>query len=86
LLNISIHVTQIHFYYHLFYRGVKLNVMREKEGKKKAKFITIRDFENEELWREFKAYAVKRGLKIAQALEEAIKLWIEEQKKKERSS
>jgi len=54
--------------------------------RKKRKGISVKDFENEELWREFKAYAVKRGLKIAQALEEAIKLWIEEQKKKERSS
>ena len=51
--------------------------------KKKRKGISVKDFENEALWREFKAYAVKRGLKIAQALEEALKLWIEEQKKKE---
>jgi len=52
--------------------------------KKKGKFIAVKDFENEELWREFKAYAIKRGFKIAQALEEALKLWIGEQKKKEK--
>ena len=54
--------------------------------KKKRKGISVKDFENEDLWREFKAYAVKRGLKIAQALEEALKLWIEEQKKREREN
>ena len=54
--------------------------------KKKRKGISVKDFQNEALWREFKAYAVKRGLKIAQALEEALKLWIEEQKKKEEES
>ena len=54
--------------------------------KRKRKGISVKDFENEELWREFKAFAVKRGLKIAQALEEALKLWIEEQKKKEKES
>jgi len=57
----------------------------EAQKKKKRKGISVKDFENEDLWREFKAYAVKRGLKIAQALEEALKLWIEEQKKKEKS-
>ncbi|NPB03704.1 MAG: hypothetical protein GXO39_04745 [Thermotogae bacterium] len=61
--------------------------MEEKgEKRKKGQYLTIRDFENKGLWREFKAYAVKRGLKIAQALEEALKLWIEEQKKREEES
>ena len=64
---------------------LKIRVMKESQGRKKGKFIAVKGFENEDLWREFKAYAVKRGLKIAQALEEALKLWIEEQKKKEES-
>jgi len=54
--------------------------------KRKRKGISVKNFENEKLWREFKAFAVKRSLKIAQALEEALKLWIEEQKKKEKES
>jgi len=58
--------------------------MKEGQKRKKGKFIAVKDFQNENLWREFKAYAVKRGLK-AQALEEALKLWIEEQKKREKS-
>jgi len=70
----------------MFYGGAKIKAMQEKEKKgKKGQYLTIRDFENKELWREFKAFAVKRGLKIAKALEEALKLWIEEQKKKEES-
>ena len=69
----------------MFYKEVKIKVMEDKE-RKKGKYLTIRDFENKDLWREFKAYAVKRGLKIAQALEEALKLWIEEQKKRERGN
>ena len=60
--------------------------MDKAQERKKGKFIAVKDFENEDLWREFKAYAVKRGLKIAQALEEALKLWIEEQKRKEKES
>ena len=65
---------------------LKIRVMKESQGEKKGKFVAVKDFQNEALWREFKAYAVKRGLKIAQALEEALKLWIEEQKKKEEES
>ena len=35
------------------------------------------------LWKEFRSYVVREGKKTAQALEEALKLWIGEQKKKE---
>ena len=39
---------------------------------------------NKNLWKEFRGLAVKEGKKTAQALEEALKLWIEEQKKREK--
>jgi len=47
----------------------------------KGKTIAVKDFENEELWLEFKSIVVKKKMKIAQALEEAIKMWIDRERR-----
>lgn len=46
----------------------------------KGKTIAVKDFENEELWLEFKSIVVKKKMKIAQALEEAIRMWIDRER------
>ncbi len=50
--------------------------MQQTAGKKR-KGISVKDFDNEELWLEFKALVVKKKMKIAEALEEAIRMWID---------
>ena len=55
----------------------------QQATKKKRKGISVKDFDNEELWLEFKALVVKKKMKIAQALEEAIRMWIDREKEKE---
>ena len=52
----------------------------QQTASKKRKGISVKDFDNEELWLEFKALVVKKKMKIAQALEEAIKMWIDRER------
>ncbi len=47
---------------------------------RKRKGISVKDFDNEELWLEFKALVVKKRMKIAEALEQAIKMWVQKEK------
>jgi len=49
---------------------------------KRGKTIAVKDFGSEELWLEFKALVVKKKMKIAEALEEAIRMWIDREKEK----
>ncbi len=51
--------------------------MMNKRSNAKGKTIAVKDFNNEELWLEFKALVVKKKMKIAEALEEAIRMWID---------
>ncbi len=53
--------------------------MQQTAGKKR-KGISVKDFDNEELWLEFKALVVKKKMKIAEALEEAIRMWIDRER------
>ncbi len=53
--------------------------MQQTVGKKR-KGISVKDFDNEELWLEFKALVVKKKMKIAEALEEAIRMWIDRER------
>jgi len=52
----------------------------QQTANKKRKGISVKDFDNEELWLEFKALVVKKKMKIAQALEEAIRMWIDRER------
>ena len=52
----------------------------QQTASKKRKGISVKDFDNEELWLEFKALVVKKKMKIAQALEEAIRMWIDRER------
>ena len=53
----------------------------QQTASKKRKGISVKDFDNEELWLEFKALVVKKKMKIAQALEEAIRMWIDRERR-----
>ena len=53
--------------------------MQQTAGKKR-KGISVKDFDNQELWLEFKALVVKKKMKIAEALEEAIRMWIDRER------
>lgn len=56
--------------------------IKKAMGKQRGKTIAVRDFD-ERLWLEFKALAVKKKMKLAEALEEAIKMWIDRKKAEE---
>ena len=62
----------------LYFGLYNLN-MRKVMGRKR-KGISVKDFDNEELWLEFKALVVKKRMKIAEALEQAIKMWVQKEK------
>jgi len=55
-------------------------------GKKKKVMLTV----DEDLYREFKIYAIRKFSDVrtfvSKALEEAMKLWLEKEKKRERQS
>ncbi len=54
--------------------------MMSKRSNAKRKTIAVKDFDNEELWLEFKALVIKKKMKIAEALEEAIRMWIDRER------
>jgi hypothetical protein len=80
--NGSLIATVIRFSVFLFFcRGVKMaEEVAEKVEKTVKTTITLAD----RLWRDVKVYAAKKGLKLTQVVEAALKEYIEEEPEKEK--
>jgi hypothetical protein len=59
--------------------------MAEEISKKAVKTIKTTITLADSLWRDVKAYAVKKGLKLTQVIESALKAYLEEESKKEKT-